>query len=140
MANHPMAEFGYKGGQYISPGVQIGYIFNKGWFAGVQITYSQSIDRTLHLVGLSAGARVYHKEIVLYSDVQHTMGFLFGYGIGGMWRVKKHTLSFKGIRFKSWAGLYGLATFDYLMPSNRTNYGYTSLGIMHVMPKKINNH
>ena len=126
---------------YISPGIQLGYGFGKGFFWEGQITIGDifQTDRNagFFIPGITFGLSRYYltdQKLMRYIDFQ--IGTLNGMGGLGFGRMKIKSSGnnewVKGKRFKLWAGCLGLVTYDnFTIPNNDIKH---SLGIMGVLP------
>ncbi len=103
---------------YLSPGIQIGYDFNDGFFVASQVTIGLvefDFDNDIY-PGITLGFRKYKTFSYGYSDLQFSYHY-FGVGFGKYWKLpfakNSQKLSIvKGFRAKFWIGLFVLGTYD----------------------------
>ena len=98
---------------YISPGIQIGYSNDHGWFFSTQVSAGIVYDGFVPAVTI--GKRRYRNRTMRYADVQLYIPF-GGFGMGKIW-VKsgdkpEQSNTMTGLRFKLYAGWWLFGTYD----------------------------
>ena len=119
---------------YISPGVQIGYTFEKGTFIGAQLSLGVYFDENTtggFTSGVAFGFRVYKTESLIYQDVQ-LGSVLAGAGLGMVHKKTDNKYVYYGEKYKLWAGVLGLGTLDFINTTEGAMF--ISPGLMGVFP------
>ena len=123
-------------GTYLSPGLQVGYTFDKGWFWGAQLTLSRDIFVNQQYTGIANGFRIYSKDKFAYTDIQHSF-ITSGVGVGFNWAAIESKFVFKNYRSKLWLLGGYLITYDLVFPLREKDRYENSLGSMLVFPHPI---
>ena len=97
---------------YISPGIEIGY-GNKMFHYSFQISIGLMNHEHPIIPGITLGKRFYRNKIIWdsfnYVDLQCSITPLIGFGIGKFYNNKEEYY-----KYKIWAGMWGLLSYDYL--------------------------
>ena len=124
---------------YVSPGIQIGYNPEKGFFYSGQVTigYVPGVPPVglapgvpPVIPGFTIGLRKYKEQVMAFTDVQLSF-FVVGIGVGYAW-IKSSNESSEGYRAKLWGGMLINATYDfYKIPDSEITH---NLGLIGVLP------
>ena len=124
--------------KYISPGVQFGYGFGKGWFIGSQMTFGLNYDESAIAVGTTLGTRRYfdaQKTSMRYWDIQRVEDLGLGVGVGiAATKLKDSETWEYGPRIKLWVGALLLPTYDYTYTMDQEKSNIHNFGGMGVLP------